>query len=95
MELHVTVHLGERYTVYFQHDRFWVNVDHRQRATVLAQDKPFQLGLSRFKRHLIPIGSTGQHQALIEMERKLLLGGLRPMQYRVYVDGHLTHVQAG
>lgn len=38
---------------------------------------------------------AGSRKVLVEHERPLLFGGLRPHDYRVFVDGQIVHKQHG
>lgn len=46
-------------------------------------------------RHEFMTGKSEKHQVVIERERPLAIAGIRPQQYRVYVDGALIHEQSG
>ena len=40
-------------------------------------------------------GAQDQHRIAIEKKRKLFLAGLRPQQYRIFVDGQLVQTYEG
>jgi hypothetical protein len=41
------------------------------------------------------VGINEKHHVVIEKKRKLFLAGLRPMQYRVFIDGQLAQTYEG
>ena len=41
------------------------------------------------KRHTFVVGTGERHEVTIEHERPVLWGGLRPNDYRVFVDGRM------
>jgi hypothetical protein len=41
------------------------------------------------------VGQQEQHKVAIEKQRALLLAGLRPQKYRVFVDGQLIQSSEG
>jgi hypothetical protein len=51
--------------------------------------------LSLVKRYEFEVGVQEQHKVAIEKVRKLLLAGLRPQKYRVFVDGKLVQSYEG
>jgi hypothetical protein len=53
------------------------------------------LGFTRKRRYEFVVGKVEKHQVVIEKERPLLFGGVRPQTYRVFVDGQLIHEQRG
>jgi hypothetical protein len=50
---------------------------------------------SRKRRHEFGVGEVEKHQVVIERERPLIIAGIRPHTYRVFVDGKLIHEQRG
>ena len=52
-------------------------------------------GLTRKRRHQFVVGKDEKHQVVIEKERPLIIAGVRPQTYRVFVDGQLIHEQSG
>jgi hypothetical protein len=48
------------------------------------------LDVKRVKRYTFAVGRVERHEITIEHERPILLGGLRPNDYRVFVDGHMA-----
>jgi hypothetical protein len=53
------------------------------------------LSLKLTKRYEFTVGTTEQHQIAIEKKRKLFLAGVRPQQYRVFIDGQLVQTYEG
>ncbi len=49
----------------------------------------------RKRRHEFMVGNVEKHQVVIEKERPLLVAGIRPQTYRVFVDGRLIHERSG
>lgn len=47
------------------------------------------------KRYPFDVGQVEQHEVTIEQERPVLLGGLWPNKYRVFVDGRMTEEHHG
>jgi hypothetical protein len=86
----------ERCTVRFQHDKFWGRTSITVNGhPVLERNKPFEVSLNLVKRHSFRVGPAGRHHVVVEVERKLVLAGLRPMRYRAFVDGTLVTSRIG
>ena len=47
------------------------------------------------KRYTFVVGQVERHEVTIEHERPIMLGGLLPNQYRVFVDGRVTEEHHG
>ena len=47
------------------------------------------------RRYTFDVGEAERHEITIEQERPVLLGGLRPNEYRVFVDGRMTEEHDG
>ena len=47
------------------------------------------------RRYTFDVGEAERHEITIEQERPVLLGGLRPNEYRVFVDGRMTEEHHG
>jgi hypothetical protein len=47
------------------------------------------------RRREFSVGISEPHTVVFEKERPLLLAGIRPHKYRVFVDGKLVHEQQG
>jgi hypothetical protein len=93
VELQFTVGQSPSYAVRFTHNKFWgstrIAVDGQ---TVFKQNLPFEESMSTVKRHHLTID---EHEVVIEIERKRAFAGLRPMDYRAFVDGHLVLARTG
>ncbi|HEX8173806.1 MAG TPA: hypothetical protein VF543_01680 [Pyrinomonadaceae bacterium] len=62
-------------------------------AEVIREQRTFSLSLVR--KYEFSVGTGERHSVRIEKERKLLLAGVRPQKYRVYVDGQLIKEYEG
>ncbi|HEX8749275.1 MAG TPA: hypothetical protein VF717_19020 [Pyrinomonadaceae bacterium] len=67
-----------------------ISVDNRE---VIREQRTFSLSLVR--KYEFDVGTGERHSVRIEKERKLLLAGVRPQKYRVYVDGQLIREYEG
>jgi hypothetical protein len=47
------------------------------------------------KRYTFVVGQGERREVTIEHERPVVLGGLRPNKYRVFVDGQMTEMHQG
>jgi hypothetical protein len=47
------------------------------------------------KRYEFTVGVEERHNIIIEKKRKLFLAGLRPQQYRIFIDGQLVQTHEG
>jgi hypothetical protein len=47
------------------------------------------------RRYEFSVGTSEPHNVVFEKERPLMLAGIRPHKYRVFVDGKLVHAQEG
>jgi hypothetical protein len=47
------------------------------------------------KRYTFVVGQVERHEVTIEHERPVLVGGLWPNEYRVFVDGRMTEERHG
>ncbi|HEY1883421.1 MAG TPA: hypothetical protein VGG51_10325 [Candidatus Cybelea sp.] len=52
-------------------------------------------GFARKRRHEFGVGKVEKHRVVIERERPLIIAGIRPHTYRVFVDGELIYEQSG
>jgi hypothetical protein len=73
--------------------QFLVNGEPMARQSWLAPSTHFGFTLKR--RHQFVVGKDEKHQVAIEKERPLIIAGVRPQTYRVFVDGQLIHEQSG
>jgi hypothetical protein len=88
--------VGERehHSVEFSFNQMWGNLKITVDGEPVYRDlRTFSLSL--VKRYELTVGDEEEHEVVIEHERKLLLAGLRPQKYRVYVDGELVLKREG
>jgi hypothetical protein len=60
-----------------------------------ALDPSTHFSFKTLRRYVFTVGELEKHHVVIEKERPLLLAGLRPQTYRIFVDGVLCHQQRG
>ena len=90
MQFSFIVGVNEKHQVDFSFDQFVGNLEIRVDGQPAIKDfRMFSLSLT--KRYDFIVGINERHQVAIEKKRKLFLAGLRPMQYRIFIDGQ--HVQ--
>ena len=88
------VGVNEKHQVDFSFDQFVGNLEIRVDGQPAIKDlRMFSLSLT--KRYEFIVGVNERHQVAIEKKRKLFLAGLRPMQYRIYIDGQLVQTYEG
>lgn len=96
-----TLEIGNREKAMLELSRNWftgamqilVNGEQVAQQSLLALSTHFSF--TRKRRFEFVTGKTEKHQVVIEKERPLIFGGIRPHSYRVYVDGELVHEQSG
>jgi hypothetical protein len=94
MQFSFRVGVQEQHQIDFSFDQFIGNLEIRVDGSVLVKDfRMFSLKLT--KRYEFEVGIQERHQIAIEKKRKLFLAGLRPMQYRVFIDGQLVQTYEG
>ena len=94
MQFSFMVGIQEQHRVDFSFDQFVGNLEIRVDGQPLVKDfRMFSLKLT--KRYEFTVGTSEQHQIAIEKKRKLFLAGLRPQQYRIFVDGQLVQTYEG
>src|SRR5262249_1577255 len=94
--MHFTFDVGfhEQHIVPFSFDQFVGNLEIKVDGEPLVKDfRMFSLKLT--KRYEFTVGQNEQHQVAIEKKRKLFLAGLRPQQYKVFIDGQLVQTYEG
>ena len=94
--MHFTFDVGfhEQHRVDFSFDQFVGNLEIKVDGEPLVKDfRMFSLRLT--KRYEFTVGHNEQHQVAIEKKRKLFLAGLRPQQYKVFIDGRLVQTYEG
>jgi hypothetical protein len=73
--------------------QIFVNGEKVAQQNWLAPSTHFNFTLKR--RHEFVVGRDEKHQVVVERERPLLVAGIRPQRYRLFVDGELIHEQTG
>lgn len=94
MKFSFMVGVQEKHQVDFSFDQFIGNLEIRVDGQPLVNDFRL-LSLRLTKRYEFTVGTQEQHQIVIEKTRKLFLAGLRPQQYRIFIDGHLVQTYEG
>lgn len=94
MRFSFLVGVVEQHQVDFSFDQFVGNLEIRVDGQPLVKDFRM-LSLKLTKRYEFTVGAQEQHHIAIEKKRKLFLAGLRPQQYRVWVDGQLVQTHEG
>lgn len=94
MQFSFMVGVNEKHQVDFSFDQFIGNLEIRVDGQPAIKDFRM-LSLSLTKRYEFTVGVNEKHHIAIEKKRKLFLAGLRPMQYRILIDGHLVQTHEG
>lgn len=94
MQFSFMVGVNEKHQVDFSFDQFIGNLEIRIDGQPAVKDFRM-LSLSLTKRYEFTVGEHEKHQVAIEKKRKLFLAGLRPQQYRVFIDGNLVQTYEG
>jgi hypothetical protein len=94
MNFSFTVGINEQHRVDFSFDQMIGNLEIKVDGQTAIKDFRFA-SLSLTKRYDLMVGINEKHHVAIEKKRKLFLAGLRPMQYRVFIDGQLAQTHEG
>lgn len=94
MQFSFMVGVAEQHQVDFSFDQFIGNLEIKVDGRPLVKDFRM-LSLRLTKRYEFTVGHQEQHQVVIEKKRKLFLASLRPMQYRISIDGRLVQTYEG
>jgi hypothetical protein len=94
MKFSFLVGIQEQHQIDFSFDQVIGNLEIRVDGEPLVKDFRM-LSLKLTKRYEFTVGKQERHQIAIEKKRKLFLAGLRPQQYRVFVDGQLVQTHEG
>ncbi|HEV8589333.1 MAG TPA: hypothetical protein VGQ72_10700 [Pyrinomonadaceae bacterium] len=94
MNFSFTVGINEQHRVDFSFDQMIGNLEIKVDGQTAIKDFRFA-SLSLTKRYDLMVGINEKHHVAIEKKRKLFLAGLRPMQYRVFIDGQLVQTLEG
>ena len=94
MQFSFTVGVHEQHRVDFSFDQFIGNLEIKVDGQTAIKDfRIFSLKLT--KRYELVVGVNEKHHVAIEKRRKLFLAGIRPQQYRVFIDGALMQTYHG
>jgi hypothetical protein len=93
MQFSFLVGLQEQHQADFSFDQFVGNLEVPVDGQPVVKDFRM-LSLKLTKRYGF-VGTDEQHQITIEKKRKLFLAGLRPQQYRLFIDGQLVQTYEG
>ena len=94
MQFSFMVGAAEKHRVDFSFDQFMGHLQILVDGAAVVKDfRMFSLSLT--KRYEFTIGEQEKHDVVIEKKRKLFLAGLRPMRYRIFIDGKLVETKEG
>ena len=94
MQFSFNVGVDEKHRVDFSFDQFIGNLEILVDGEAAVNDfRMFSVSLT--KRYEFTVGVEEQHAVIIEKKRKLFLAGLRPQQYRIFIDGQLVQTYEG
>ena len=94
MQFSFMVGVDEKHRVDFSFDQFIGNLNILVDGQSAVKDfRMFSLNLT--KRYEFTVGVEERHNVIIEKKRKLFLAGLRPQQYRIFIDGQLVQTHEG
>ena len=94
MQFSFTLGEHEQHRIDFSFDQFIGNLEITvDGQTVIKDFRMFSLKLT--KRYELTVGVNEKHHLVIEKKRKLFLAGVRPQQYRVFIDGQLAQTYEG
>ena len=94
MQFSFTVGINEQHRVDFSFDQVIGNLEIKVDGQTAIKDFRFA-SLKLTKRYEFIVGVNERHHVAIEKTRKLFFGGLRPQQYRVFIDGQLAQTYQG
>ena len=89
MQFSFIVGVHEQHRVDFSFDQFIGNLEIKIDGETAVKDFRFA-SLKLTKRYDLVVGVNEKHRVTIEKTRKLFLAGIRPQQYRVFIDGQLV-----
>ena len=94
MQFSFTVGVNEQHRVDFSFDQFIGNLEIKVDGETAVKDFRFA-SLKLTKRYELTVGVNEKHHVVIEKRRNLFLAGMRPQQFRVFVDGKLVETYEG
>lgn len=99
MKFELEVGSTEKHQITF--DRSWftgamsIKVDGHEVASRSSLNPATHVFFELVERFPFSVGQGDRHDVLIEHERPVLIAGLRPHKYRVFVDGQLVQERRG
>ena len=94
MQFSFTIGVNEQHRVDFSFDQVIGNLEIKVDGQTAVKD--FRIAsLKLTKRYELTVGVNEKHHVAIEKKRKLFLAGMRPQQYRVFIDGQLVQTYEG
>src|ERR1700691_1794382 len=96
-----TIEIGQQEKHWISYSRNWFLGTERLSADgeLIANRNVFSLSnyasFPLCRRYEFTVGRAEPHKVVFEKQRPLLLAGVRPHIYRVFVDGKLVHEQQG
>ena len=94
MQFSFMVGITEPHRVDFSFDQFGGRLEIKVDGISIV-DEVRTISVSLTKRYDFVVGLAEKHHVTIEKERKLLLAGIQPQQYRIFIDGHLVQTYEG
>jgi hypothetical protein len=94
MQFSFMVGITEPHRVDFSFDQFWGRLEIKVDGVPVV-DEVRTVSASLTKRYDFVVGVAEKHHVAIEKERKLLLAGVQPQVYRIFIDGHLVQTYEG
>ena len=94
MQFSFMVGITEPHRVDFSFDQFGGRLEIKVDG-ISVVDEVRILSVSLTKRYDFVVGVAEKHHVAIEKERKLLLAGIHPQQYRIFIDGQLVQTYEG
>jgi len=94
MQFSFMVGITEPHRVDFSFDQFAGRLEIKVDGIPIV-DEVRTLSVNLTKRYDFVVGLAEKHHVTIEKERKLLLAGLQPQQYRIFIDGQLVQTYEG
>ena len=94
MQFSFTVGVNEPHQIDFSFDQVIGNLEIKVDGQTAIKDFRFA-SLKLTKRYELMVGVNEKHHVAIEKRRKLFLAGLRPQQYRIFIDGQLVQTYEG
>ena len=94
MQFSFTVGVNEPHQIDFSFDQVIGNLEIKVDGQTAIKDFRFA-SLKLTKRYELMVGVNEKHHVAIEKRRKLFLAGLRPQQYRIFIDAQLVQTYEG